>query len=213
MVQFSPNEILTYATIAIVVVIFVILLILQIKDIFNIFSWVSEFFDLRKRKKQIDELEEVDKIRKKNLENLPALISFKISNLSHNLKLLAPSVDLQIIINNDSVFNVKMKKFIYQPSLSGIGEVLSESSHDHEIKIPYQGSNRFETKFSIPDGVAKHLEDCKRRANSGEHGKLTWHFRCTAYFFAHAKGDFKLKTPIIYNKEWYEIELPRKRAF
>jgi len=206
-----PSEILTYIIIGIVVTIFLILLILQVKDIFDIFSWVSEFFELRKRRKQIEELGYVDKIRKKNLEDLPALISFKVSYLSHNLKIPAPSVDLQVLVHNLSVFDVKLKKFIYKPSISGIRGVLSEHTYDHEVEIPAQGSEFFDTNFMLPEGIAKYLEDCKRQANGGKHGKLTWHFWCTAYFFARTKGEFKLKRSIKYNKEWYEIELPRKR--
>ena len=209
--QLIPSEIFTYITITIIIAIFFILLVLKVIGIFNIFSWVSEFLDLRKRRKNIEELEALDKIRKENLEGLSSLIEFKILNLSHNLKIPAPSVDLQVAIHNNSVFDVKLKKFIFKPSLLGIRGALSESTFDHEIKIPHQSSNWFETKFMIPEGIAKHLENCKRYANGGKHGKLTWHFSCTGYFVG-PKGDFRLPQQINYYKERYEIELPRKRA-
>jgi len=198
--QLIPNEILT---VGIIFVIFVILLTLKIVGIFNIFSWVSEFLDLRKRRTMIEEVKAVERIRKENLRRLSSLIRFRISLLNHNLGILAPSVDLQVIVENYSVFDVILKKFIYQPSLSGIGS-LSEYTYDHEIEISQQDSKYFETKFMIPNGVAKHLENCKRQGKEGKHGKIIWTFLFTAYFLG-PKGDFKRSRQIVYTKEWYEI--------
>lgn len=209
--QLIPSEIFTYVVIGIVFVLFIILLILKARGIYDVFSWVSEFFDLRKRRKNIEELEAVDKIRKENLERLSSLIRFRISYLRHNLKIPAPSVDLQVIVCNDSVFDVILKKFIYKPRLLGIQGSLSERTYDHEIKIPYQSSKYFDTNFMVPGGIATHLENRKRQANSGKHGRLCWGFRCTAYFVG-PEGDFKLSQRVDYCKEWYEIELPRERV-
>ena len=162
--------------------------------------------------KKIEEVEDIDKKRKENLERLFSLVGFKISNLSHNLKVPAPSVDLQVMVNNNSIFDIKLRKFIYKPTLLGMrGGTLSERTYDHEIEIPHQSSNWFDTEFMIPEGIATYLENCKRQANGGKHGRLAWRLRCTAYFLG-PDGEFNLKQKINYFKEWYEIELPRKRA-
>jgi len=200
-----PLDLYEISGIIVLILVLVVLSILRIKGIFDIFSWVSKHFDLRKREKRIEELEEVNMIRKENLEKLSSMIWFRISYLAHTLKIPAPSVDLQVNVHNDSVFNVRLKKFIYQPRLLGIRGSLSEFTYDHEMEIPHQNSKYFETKFIIPEGIATYLENCKRRANAGEHGKLTWDFSCTAYLTG-PKGEFTRHRTIQYTKEWYEIE-------
>ena len=149
------------------------------------------------------------KLSIENIENISSLIQFKISFLLHNLKTLAPSVDIQIVIQNDSIFDVKLKKFIFRPLLSGVKGGLSECTYDHEIEIPHQNSNWFDTTFMISTGIAEYLENCKRAANAGKHGKVIWHFICTAYFTD--SKEFKISQQISHHKEWYEINLPPKR--
>lgn len=163
-------------------------------------------------RKQIEEAEDIDEKRKENLKRLSSLVGFKVSNLSHNLKVPSPSVDLQVMVNNNSIFDIRLRKFIYKPTLLGMrGGTLGERTYDHEIEIPYQNSKWFDTEFVIPEGIATYLENCKRQANGGKHGRLTWSLRCTAYFLG-PDGEFIVRQNINYFKEWYAIELPRGRA-
>lgn len=202
--------ILEFWGVIVVALVFFVLFVLHITGLFPVFKWLTEFFDLRKRRTRIEELEYLDKIRKENLENLGAYVSFKISSLRHHLKIPAPSVDIQVMIKNSSMLDIIIKKFIYRPSLSGINAKLNTYSHDHEFRIPHQNTGYFDASFTIPDGVAEYLENCKRKANSGKHGRLLWVFKCTAYF-QYSRGQDKKKRTIKFTKEWHEIELPSKR--
>lgn len=195
----------------IVIVVLFVMLVLNFTGLFPIFRWVAEYFDLRKREAKIEELEYLDEVGKENLKNINSYISFQVSSLSHNLKIPAPSADLQVTVNNFSMFDINLKKFIYQPSISGIKSTLDERSHDKEVKIPHQNTAYLDIRFTIPDGIAEYLENCKRKANNGEHGKLMWNFKCTAYFLVRDSKVKKNQT-IRFTKEWYEIELPSKRS-
>ena len=202
--------ILDFWGLVLVIIVFIVLLVLHFTGLFPVFKWLTEFFDLRKRKARIEELEHLDKIRKENLKNLGSYISFRISLLRHNLKIPAPSVDLQVMISNSSILDITIKRFIYQPRLSGITGALNSYTYDHEIEIPHQNTRYFDTTFTIPNGIARFLENSKRKADGGEHGKLTWVFKCTAYFL-YLKGEARKEHTIKYTKEWYDIELPSKR--
>ena len=194
----------------VVLISFIVFLILNFTGFFPVFRWISEYLDLRKKRGQIETLEYLEKIRKENLASINSYLSFRVTSLSHNLKIPVPSAEIQIMVHNYSMFDIKLKKIIYQPSIMGIRSILDERACHKEIIVAHQSSEYFDTSFTVPDSIAKYLEDCKRKANVGEHGKLTWNFKCTIFFSVDSIETTKNRS-IQYTKEWYEIELPSKR--
>jgi len=179
-----------------IILIFIIGSVLKFFGLFDVFNWITKRFELRDREERIENIEKINEIMKENLKKLLQLIEIKAVWLSHDLREIAPKIDVQLIFNNHSIYDVQLMSVSYTPILVGVsGAKLKQTDKSIDQIIPHQNSFRLTESFYITEPIRKKL------VNWRDKSLTEVNFHLDVKWLLHIQAKLKYKEEFIIGKE------------
>lgn len=133
-----------------------------------------------KREKELDAL---IKLRESNIANIANLIFLEPDYVNYRLGEMTNVADIQFLIRNPSIFDVRLTKFVVQPTLES--QRLAQISVVEERMIQRQSVTSVLVTHELQSPMAEHIKDKQARQKT-----VGWDFRMKGYFHSEI-GDFE----------------------
>ncbi|MFC1980177.1 hypothetical protein ACFLVS_04945 [Chloroflexota bacterium] len=157
--------------------------------------WAKKQFDVATREKRAqakerdvvrreEGLNDLIGLRDHNIEHMSDLVFIEPDSVSYSLGRISKMANMQFLITNRSIFNIKLDKFIVRPQCES--QELSTVSEVEERKIVKQSATAFTINYDLQLPTAQLIEEQLHRGQG-----IHWQFQMHGYFHSEV-GDFEV---------------------
>lgn len=157
-------------------------------------KWIKKQLDIAGRERRVsaretavakreDELEALIKLKESNTANIRNLIFLEPDYVSYRLGETVNMADIQVLIRNFSIFDVRLTKLVVQPTLEA--QRLATISVVEERTIQRQSSTGILVTHEFQSPMAEHI-----KGKQATHERVVWDFRMQGYFHSDEVSDF-----------------------